>query len=380
MSEQAVIDVSWRSALMLAACLPVLLTGLVLLWHKVERTAALFLGLFLIAAVIKVMPQIIGFSGFYAVYPGLTFAPFSVELLFGPLLFFHAHHLMIGAPKRKYLLLFIPGLSQVLYYTWAFVFLGDYRNKWRFNDAFHEPYIIPIETLLAVIIFIYCWLKIILLTRQYEKYLEHHESTAATFKPVWIHRLLIAMTLLLMLFVMTQFVPTFITDMSYIEEYPLVLTMMVILSWVGIDALRKLTERFPKMTTASTVNSAQNQQQSSNIEQPNKSQLDINQITTAIQSQQWFLEPRFSLRELAERLGTNETYVSRAINQYLSKSFNQYINQLRIETAKTKLLESGVAVLNVALDSGFNSKATFNRVFKDMVGVTPSQFKRQNTA
>ncbi|MCX7553206.1 AraC family transcriptional regulator [Marinicella sp. S1101] len=379
MDEGTQIDITWRSALMLAVCLPVLFTGIALMWHKVERTAALFLGLFLMAAVIKVMPQIIGFSGFYAVYPGLTFAPFSVELWFGPLLFYHIHHLMVGAPERRHLLLFVPGMLQTTYYTWAFIFLGDYLNKWQFNGVFHEPYIVPIETILAVLMFIYCWVKIIVLTRHYEKYLEHHESTAATFKPVWIHRLLIAMTLLLVLFVMVQFVPTFITNMSYVEEYPLVLAMMVILSWVGIDALRKLTEHFPKIKAHSALNIPHKQEPDSNQQQPYKNQLDINQITTAIQSHQWFLEPRFSLRELAERLGSNETYVSRAINQHLGKSFNQYINQLRLETAKIKLLEGDAAVLNVALDSGFNSKATFNRVFKDMVGVTPSQFKRQNT-
>ena len=85
MDEAASIDIGWRSALLMAVCMPVLLSALILLGQKTEAKAARYLSLFLMAAVIVVIPQIIGFAGFYSVYPGLTFAPFSVEMFLGPL-------------------------------------------------------------------------------------------------------------------------------------------------------------------------------------------------------------------------------------------------------------------------------------------------------
>ncbi len=369
MNDEASLQITWRSALMLAVCVPVLMSALVLLWQKTEPKAAFYLGFFLVTAVIKVVPQIIGFAGFYAVWPGLTFAPFNVELMFGPLLFFHAHQLMYQRPLGRLKWLLIPGILQFIYYTWAFLFLGDYKNKWAYNSRFHEPYIIPIETILAVLMFIFCWVKTFQLTRQYENFLEHSHSAALDFTPVWLHRLLVASLVLLVLFIITQLVPVFITDMSYIEEFPLVVLMMLILSWVGFEALRKLNHSFPKVSIAIT---------SKDDEPPTIRSWhhEATQLESQMKQEKWFLEPRLSLHDLATALGSNETYVSRTINQGLGMSFNQYINQWRIEFSQQLLQQSKSSVLNSALQSGFNSKATFNRVFKEQLGMTPSQYKK----
>ncbi len=369
MNETASLQITWRSALMLAVCVPVLLSALVLLWQKVENKAAMFLGLFLLVALIKVVPQIIGFSGFYAVWPGLTFAPFSIELFFGPLLLFHAHHLMLLKPIGQLKWLLIPGFIQLLYYCWAFLMLGDYKNKWAYNNQFHEPYIVPIEAVLGVILFVYCWGKIYQLSRNYETYLNHHQSTAVEFRPVWIQRLLVASLILLVLFIIVQIVPTFITDMSYIEEFPLVVLMMVILSWVGFEALRKLNQNFPKISAAQNLDHDQPVQAKSWSSEA----VDLEQ---QMSHNQWYLSPRLSLSDLANTMGTNETYLSRTINQGLGLSFNQYINQWRVEHAKQLIKQPHRSLLNLAMDSGFNSKATFNRVFKTSVGLTPSQYKK----
>ena len=370
MNEAASIDIGWRSALLMAVCMPVLLSALILLWQKTEAKAARYLGLFLVAAVIEVIPQIIGFAGFYAVYPGLTFAPFNVEMFLGPLLLLHVHHLMHQAPPKHLKWLFIPGVIQVLYYLWAFTMLGDYKNKWAFNNTFHEPYVMPVEVVIGVGLFVYCWANTYLLSRDYEKYLENNQSVASEFKPVWVYRLLVASLVLLVFFIVVQVVPVFITDMSYVEEYPLVVLMMAILAWVGIDAISKLQHRFPKI-----VSSDQPPEAASNWQQKDWSD-EAAELELQMAAEQWYLEPRLSLQQLAQQLGSNESYVSRTINQGIGLSFNQYINQWRIKHAKAQLEQPHQSVLNLALESGFNSKATFNRVFKEQVGITPSQYKK----
>lgn len=353
---------------MLAVCMPVLMSAFLLFWQKFETKAAVYLGLFLLTAVIKVIPQIIGFAGFYAVWPGLTFAPFNLELLFGPLLLFHAHQLIYTKPLGKLKWLLLPGCLQFFYYLWAFLLLGDYKSKWAYNSRFHEPYVLPIEALAGVLLFIVCWVKIYQLSRKYEKYLENNQSTVADFKPVWIQRMLIASLILLLFFIIVQMVPVFITDMSYIEEYPLIVIMMFILAWVGFEAVRKLHHPYPKITA---VKSAQSDQPT-----PQHSwQEEAKQLEAQMKQQQWFLQPRFSLTDLASALGSNETYVSRTINQGLGLSFNQYINQHRITYAQQLLQQPKSSILHSALQSGFNSKATFNRVFKEQLGITPSQYK-----
>ncbi len=60
----------------------------------------------------------------------------------------------------------------------------------------------------------------------------------------------------------------------------------------------------------------------------------------------------------------------------MGTSFYDYINRLRIEAAKEQLLrEKGVPIIDIALEVGFNNKATFYKAFKKYVRSTPSQFR-----
>ncbi|HRG21146.1 MAG TPA: helix-turn-helix domain-containing protein [Saprospiraceae bacterium] len=64
-------------------------------------------------------------------------------------------------------------------------------------------------------------------------------------------------------------------------------------------------------------------------------------------------------------------------NQDLDKNFNDFVNQYRIDEFLRKIKDpqnSHLTLLAVALDSGFNSKSTFNRAFKKMMGTSPREF------
>lgn len=98
MGDLSNLDIGWRSALMFAVCLPMLVIAAMLATRRAERAANIFLAGFLLVAVVAQIPQIIGFPGFYQVWPGPTFAPFNVELYAGPLVYLHADRLMQGGP------------------------------------------------------------------------------------------------------------------------------------------------------------------------------------------------------------------------------------------------------------------------------------------
>jgi len=67
------------------------------------------------------------------------------------------------------------------------------------------------------------------------------------------------------------------------------------------------------------------------------------------------------------------------INSYFEKSFRNLINDYRIEDVKKKLLDPNnkASVLSLALESGFNSEASFYRVFKNSTGLNPKAFIEQ---
>ena len=90
-----------------------------------------------------------------------------------------------------------------------------------------------------------------------------------------------------------------------------------------------------------------------------------------------YLQSGLTLSEMATRLHTNNTLLSSVINDGFGKNFNDFVNEYRVELFK-KRIEDGafrhLTLLAVAYECGFNSKATFNRAFKKLVGKAPKEF------
>jgi AraC-like DNA-binding protein len=414
MGDVSNLALNWRSVMMMIVCLPIIVCIVILLLKPLERRASQLLAALLFASVFAVMPQIIGFSGFYRVWPGLTFFPFTTTLWIGPLIYLHAYILLCSQPLepqdqranssqtlgwRKWLLL--PGICQSVYYTWAYIFLGDYQNKWAFSDRFHIPFVEPIETSLSVLMLALAIFAIWQMYGKYKVFVENTESVATEFEPVWLKRIIVILLIAGIIFSLVEGLSLFF-HFSYIDAFPFQVMIMLGIAWLSIEAVFRLNQPFPKMSLNFNIQSnlraiEQQTETTPSAKSIDKSvssrstvldkQIDQDElqnterasgIKQAVLEHKWFLEPRFSLRQLAERMASNEVYVSKAINQGLGLSFNDFINKLRVEHAKILMTKSKMPVINIALDSGFNSKATFNRVFKDIEKCTPSQFKQQN--
>ncbi|MDH6251996.1 AraC-like DNA-binding protein [Chryseobacterium sp. H1D6B] len=96
-----------------------------------------------------------------------------------------------------------------------------------------------------------------------------------------------------------------------------------------------------------------------------------------IKNNNYFTNPSIKVSSLCSDLKTNVNYLSRAVDHKGYKNFNQYINSLRIMYVKN-LLEtsdlSKVTLMYIYTGAGFTSQATFNRVFKQFEGTTPSEY------
>lgn len=90
-----------------------------------------------------------------------------------------------------------------------------------------------------------------------------------------------------------------------------------------------------------------------------------------------YAEP-LTREELASMIGLNANYMSSIFVNYTGKKLTAYINELRVERAATMLRESEDKIVNIAFAVGFESLATFNRLFKEQLKVTPSHY-RQNS-
>jgi AraC-like DNA-binding protein len=102
-------------------------------------------------------------------------------------------------------------------------------------------------------------------------------------------------------------------------------------------------------------------------------------LTRIMDEEQLFTESELSLSGLASRLNTHPNYLSQIINELEGKSFYEYINTLRIEAFKKLIAHPGnhqYTILTLAYECGFNSKSSFNRYFKKVMGQSPSAYLR----
>lgn len=83
----------------------------------------------------------------------------------------------------------------------------------------------------------------------------------------------------------------------------------------------------------------------------------------------------FNRAKFSEELGISEHMLSRIINTKFEKSFSDLANEYRVKEAKELLGKTDIAVTTISYDVGFNSIASFNRVFKSLTGKSPSQFR-----
>ena len=103
----------------------------------------------------------------------------------------------------------------------------------------------------------------------------------------------------------------------------------------------------------------------------------INSILNFVKLERPYLNSELTQKELADNLQIASHHLSEIFNIDFGKNFYSFINLYRVEEAKKIIVNDtqNITMLAIAYDAGFNSKASFNRVFKEVVGITPSQYK-----
>ena len=101
----------------------------------------------------------------------------------------------------------------------------------------------------------------------------------------------------------------------------------------------------------------------------------LSQFQRLMIEQQLFLQPSLTLDDVAKRMGTNKTYVSKVVNNTYNQGFPELLNTLRIDYAEQYLLNHRDArQKEVAIACGFLSASAFNSTFKKVTGLTPKMW------
>lgn len=105
-------------------------------------------------------------------------------------------------------------------------------------------------------------------------------------------------------------------------------------------------------------------------------------ILNAIEMKKLYLEPKFSLNDLAEEMDESKHTISKVINSKAGRSFYDMVNGYRVQHLKNLMDDpknDQYTILALGLESGFNSKASLNRIFKSSEGLTPREYLNQRS-
>ena len=107
----------------------------------------------------------------------------------------------------------------------------------------------------------------------------------------------------------------------------------------------------------------------------------LRELVTLIRADELFREPRLSLAYVARKVGYSSKEVSQVINGVMNMSFSDFINRFRVEDVKDKMVlpNQKLSLLGLAYEAGFNSKSSFNAVFKRFEGCSPTTYKTRKT-
>ena len=116
-------------------------------------------------------------------------------------------------------------------------------------------------------------------------------------------------------------------------------------------------------------------------EEKSISEEDITTVRDLMETDKAYLNPELNLSDLAKMANMSRGQLSEIVNTAFNKNFNDFVNGYRVEAFKDMLKENKhqqLSLLGIAQECGFNSKATFNRVFKKLTDLSPTEFLKNN--
>lgn len=103
-------------------------------------------------------------------------------------------------------------------------------------------------------------------------------------------------------------------------------------------------------------------------------------ILEVMKTQKPYLDAEFTITDMARLVNSNDNYVSKSVNKIGGKKWNDLLNCFRVQAFLNYLHQDKgfqQPVMEIAIKSGFNSKTTFYRVFKNATGLTPNEYLDQ---
>ena len=342
--------------------------------------------------ILAVLVFLLGFSSviysfntleFYLQYPHFIRVIWGIPLLFGPLIYFYIKRLINKeAYDTQVLLHFLPYIFNLIFLLPFFIQSAE--KKIQILDYFTASitggtdYYYYYNFFLKVIIsLISIWYvkKSLKIVHHHRNNLLDEYSNTEKIRLDWLRDILYCFLATSIVFIIVSLInhgdryPQFDYNVYY---YLVLFVLIYIISYKALSQPQIINfEQFHLLKQKkNTPTEFKDKMQSSK-----KAAL----LKTFMTSDKPYLNGELTASELAVMLQVSRHELSELLNRHLNRNFYDFINDYRVAEFKHRLGDQKnehLTLLGIAYDSGFNSKTTFNTIFKDRTGLTPSQYKK----
>ncbi len=308
----------------------------------------------------------------------LLLAPLAESLIYfhGPALLLYTQLLIAKEPvlKKVQLAHFLLFLASILFLI--LLFLVHEQDLWIFT---HLPTVAPNYYAISRFLnhvhgpFYIVW--VFFLLNKHSRDVKNNFSFTEYVNLAWLKHITIAFSL-----IWIAVLVTILFDLPFKGDEVIYATATFVVFLLGFLGLKQGNVFHEEATVVLRSNIQEPKYEKSNIDESVAKKI-AGDLRAHMQEKQAFLKSRLTLDEVANQLDTTTHILSQVLNQHMGKTFFDFVNEYRVEKAQKMLLDRDFdhyTLLGIALDAGFNSKSSFNRIFKKHVGCPPSEFKSRN--
>lgn len=318
----------------------------------------------------------LGFSGTYCNYPVLIVFGSALMLLQGPFLFLYTSIATnrIKSLRIVHLMHTIPYIFFTGYIAYIFFNLHPLNRYAQISNMIRDEknwLVVFLGVLNHIHVIIYLIFSVLIL-KKHSKKLTETLSFVENINLKWLRDLLLGFTFVALIILAGIFTSDIFSLVSHYLKATLIYSALAILPfYMTFYAIRQ------KLVYPIGYDDIGVKYEASQLTKKD-SQRIADQLMEYMKVSKPYLNPVLSIKELSEDLNVHPKNLSRVINENFDKNFFNFVNDFRVSEFKERVRDpknSNYTLIAIAYDCGFNTKSSFNSIFKRTTGMTPSTFK-----
>lgn len=328
-------------------------------------------------------------------FPDILIIYSFVFLSYGPLLYFYVSSLLGKKITIKQILVHSIPMITVLLIIFPFLFEDREVKLLCFTDKFmNMPLNISIGSFLQYLSSPIYFVWILMMLRKHKSYVKDNYSSDEKINLNWMNKLLIGGISIWLIECLNVIALNF-TELdfpySYNTSWYIKFAFMIFVLFIGYYGINQggifsktkeeEKEKLPEeLIVEDDIHVNPVVEKNKLISEETAKQYKA-ELVKYIEEEQVYLNSELRIQDVSIHLKIPVHILSYIINSELQQNFYDFINLYRIEEVKKRLHNTeydNLTIIAIAIDCGFNSKATFNRLFKLYTGTTPSQYKKNS--